>query len=139
MQSENIPNKKKSISVLIVDDSAVVRQVLTALLEVAPGIEVMAAVPDPLFAMKRMALKWPDVIVLDIEMPRMDGFDVAKRVRSSQHHQALPIIIITSRTGEKHRLRGLEAGANLYMGKPYQEEALLESIRGLIKNEFISI
>ncbi len=68
----------------------------------------------------------------------MDGFEVAKRVRSSQYQQALPIIMITSRMGDKHRLRGLEAGANLYMGKPYQEEALLESIRSLVKQELIN-
>jgi chemosensory pili system protein ChpA (sensor histidine kinase/response regulator) len=62
----------------------------------------------------------------------MDGFEVAKNVRSSSTLQNLPIIMITSRTGEKHRQRGLESGANLYMGKPYQEEKLLEGIRSLI-------
>ncbi len=66
------------------------------------------------------------------------SFEVAKRVRSSQRHQDLPIIMITSRTGEKHRQRGLEAGANLYMGKPYQEEALLESIRDLVEHEHLN-
>ncbi|MFT7490763.1 MAG: chemosensory pili system protein ChpA (sensor histidine kinase/response regulator) [Pseudohongiellaceae bacterium] len=123
--------------VMVVDDSVTVRKVTSRLLE-REGYDVITA-KDGVDAMILLQDRQPDIMLLDIEMPRMDGFDVAKRVRSSQHHQALPIIMITSRTGEKHRLRGLEAGANLYMGKPYQEEALLESIRGLIKNEFISI
>jgi Chemotaxis response regulator containing a CheY-like receiver domain and a methylesterase domain len=66
------------IKVLIVDDSAVVRQVLTGLLDGIPGIKVIGAAPDPIFAMKRMESEWPDVIVLDIEMPRMDGVTFLK-------------------------------------------------------------
>jgi two-component system chemotaxis response regulator CheB len=62
-----------AIQVMIVDDSAVVRQVLVELLREESGIEIMAAVADPLFAMQRMKVRWPDVIVLDVEMPRMDG------------------------------------------------------------------
>ncbi|MFX8389398.1 response regulator, partial [Acinetobacter baumannii] len=61
------------VKVLIVDDSAVVRQVASAVLSKAPGIEVIGAVADPLFAMERMRRQWPDVILLDVEMPRMDG------------------------------------------------------------------
>ena len=61
------------IKVLVVDDSAVVRQVVTEQLATDPAITVIAAVPDPIFAMARMKLQWPDVIVLDVEMPRMDG------------------------------------------------------------------
>lgn len=127
---------EKNPLVMVVDDSVTVRKVTSRLLE-REGYDVITA-KDGVDAIILLQDQQPDIMLLDIEMPRMDGFDVAKRVRSSQHHQALPIIMITSRTGEKHRLRGLEAGANLYIGKPYQEEALLESIRSLIKDESIS-
>ncbi|HUH36759.1 MAG TPA: response regulator, partial [Spongiibacteraceae bacterium] len=66
-----------------------------------------------------------------IEMPRMDGFEVASRVRHNSRMETMPIIMITSRTGEKHRERALSLGVNRYMGKPYQEVALLEAIQEL--------
>ena len=68
------------ISVLVVDDSAVVRKVLTETLSEDPAIEVCGAAPDPIFAMERMARRWPDVIVLDVEMPRMDGITFLKKL-----------------------------------------------------------
>ena len=121
---------------MVVDDSVTVRKVTSRLLE-REGYDVITA-KDGVDAITLLQDQQPDIMLLDIEMPRMDGFEVAKRVRSSQYQQALPIIMITSRMGDKHRLRGLEAGANLYMGKPYQEEALLESIRSLVKQELIN-
>lgn len=75
----------------------------------------------------------PDVMLLDIEMPRMDGFEVAKNIRTSSRLKHLPIIMITSRTGEKHRERALGLGVNRYMGKPYQEDVLLKNIKELIE------
>ncbi len=123
----------KNPLVMVVDDSVTVRKVTTRLLE-REGYDVITA-KDGVDAIGILQDHQPNIMLLDIEMPRMDGFEVAKRVRSSQQHHALPIIMITSRTGEKHRQRGLEAGANLYMGKPYQEERLLESIRDLIDHE----
>jgi len=116
--------------VMVVDDSVTVRKVTSRLLE-REGYDVMTA-KDGVDAMTKLQDQVPDIILLDIEMPRMDGFEVAKNVRSSSTLKHLPIIMITSRTGEKHRQRGLESGANLYMGKPYQEEKLLEGIRSLI-------
>ena len=71
-------------------------------------------------------------MLLDIEMPRMDGFEVATRVRASNLLENIPIIMITSRTGDKHRQRAMELGVNLYMGKPYQEEQLLDAIDALL-------
>jgi len=118
---------------MVVDDSVTVRKVTTRLLE-REGYDVITA-KDGIDAIGILQDHEPNIMLLDIEMPRMDGFEVAKRVRSSQQHHALPIIMITSRTGEKHRQRGLEAGANLYMGKPYQEEKLLESIRELTNHK----
>jgi chemosensory pili system protein ChpA (sensor histidine kinase/response regulator) len=70
-------------------------------------------------------------MLLDIEMPRMDGFEVAKNIRSTSRLKRIPIIMITSRTGDKHRERAFSLGVNKYMGKPYQEEGLLANIREL--------
>lgn len=70
----------------------------------------------------------PDLILLDIEMPRMDGFEVATQIRNSPRLKDLPIIMITSRTGEKHRQHALDIGVNDYMGKPFQEADLLSRI-----------
>lgn len=117
--------------VMVVDDSVTVRKVTSRLLE-REGYDVVLA-KDGMDAMNMLQDVSPDIMLLDIEMPRMDGFEVAKNVRSSLDHNALPIIMITSRTSDKHRQRGLESGANLYMGKPYQEAQLLSSIKELIK------
>jgi len=85
----------RSIRVLIVDDSAVVRQVMTRNLGAAAGIEVMAAVADPLLAMDRMKLGWPDVIVLDVEMPRMDGISFLKKIMSER---PTPVVVCSTLT-----------------------------------------
>jgi chemosensory pili system protein ChpA (sensor histidine kinase/response regulator) len=71
----------------------------------------------------------PDVILLDIEMPRMDGFEFAKTIKSDPRYASIPIIMITSRTAEKHRSRAAELGVDLYLGKPYQEDELLKHLR----------
>ena len=75
----------------------------------------------------------PDIILLDVEMPRMDGFEVATLVRHDERLKDIPIIMITSRTGEKHRQRAMAIGVNEYLGKPYQESLLLETINKLVK------
>jgi len=69
------------------------------------------------------------VILLDIEMPRMDGYEVATYIRNDQRLKHIPIIMITSRTGEKHRQRALEVGVDRYLGKPYQETDLLRNVQ----------
>jgi chemosensory pili system protein ChpA (sensor histidine kinase/response regulator) len=73
----------------------------------------------------------PDVVLLDIEMPRMDGYEVAAHMRADPRLKHVPIIMITSRVGEKHRARALELGVDEYLGKPYQESQLLEAIAPL--------
>ncbi|MBN8281470.1 MAG: response regulator, partial [Gammaproteobacteria bacterium] len=70
----------------------------------------------------------PDVILLDVEMPRMDGYEFARHVRSDAGLARVPIIMVTSRVSEKHRARAIEIGVNDYLGKPYQERELLEAV-----------
>ncbi len=77
----------------------------------------------------------PDIVLLDIEMPRMDGYEVATRMRADERLRRVPIIMITSRVGEKHRARAIEIGVDDYLGKPYQESQLLEAIAPLVERE----
>tara|TARA_B100000424_G_scaffold219331_1_gene177808 strand:+ start:15 stop:3644 length:3630 start_codon:yes stop_codon:yes gene_type:complete len=116
--------------VMVVDDSITVRKVTTRLLE-RNGMEVVTA-KDGVDAIAKLQDITPDIMLLDIEMPRMDGFEVATLVRHDERLSQLPIIMITSRTGEKHRERALSIGVNEYLGKPYQEAQLLEVIAGLV-------
>ncbi|MEO8640099.1 Hpt domain-containing protein [Pseudomonas sp.] len=116
----------KPLLVLVVDDSVTVRKVTSRLLE-RHGMNVLTA-KDGVDAMLLLEDHLPDVMLLDIEMPRMDGFEVATQVRANERLQHLPIIMITSRTGQKHRDRAMAIGVNDYLGKPYQESVLLESI-----------
>jgi chemosensory pili system protein ChpA (sensor histidine kinase/response regulator) len=85
--------------------------------------------------MAKLQEQVPDVMLLDIEMPHMDGFEVISKVRLNEQLRHIPIIMITSRTGDKHRERALSLGANMYLGKPYQESVLLEHIHALLERE----
>ncbi|HEX3139863.1 MAG TPA: response regulator, partial [Rhizobacter sp.] len=107
----------KPIQVMVVDDSAVVRQVVSGLLEQAPGIEVMAAVADPVLAIERLKQQWPDVIVLDVEMPRMDGITFLKMIMSQR---PTPVVICSTLTekGAKTTLEAMAAGAVAIVTKP---------------------
>ncbi len=107
----------KRIKVMVVDDSAVVRQVLTGLLDADPGIEVIGASADPLFAMERMKSQWPDVIVLDVEMPRMDGITFLKKL---MHERPTPVVICSTLTekGAQTTMAALAAGAVAIVTKP---------------------
>ncbi|WP_370514582.1 Hpt domain-containing protein [Endozoicomonas sp. OPT23] len=116
--------------VLVVDDSVTVRKVTTRLLE-RSGFEVESA-RDGVEAMTRLSESNYDIMLLDIEMPKMDGYEVASAVRNDSRIAALPIIMITSRTGEKHKTRAFSLGVNEYLGKPFQETTLLSSIDKLI-------
>ncbi len=127
-QDDATPERSRPQLVMVVDDSVTVRKVTSRFLE-RQGMEVMLA-KDGLDAISLLqeSDRIPDVMLLDIEMPRMDGFEVASRIRHSSRWQDLPIIMITSRTGEKHRDRAFSLGVNRYLGKPYQEMVLLETI-----------
>ncbi|MBA1202953.1 response regulator [Pseudomonas capeferrum] len=116
----------RPLLVMVVDDSVTVRKVTGRLLE-RHGMNVLTA-KDGVDAMALLEEHRPDLLLLDIEMPRMDGFEVATRVRRDERLKGLPIIMITSRTGQKHRDRAMAIGVNEYLGKPYQESVLLQSI-----------
>ncbi|MDH5287014.1 MAG: Hpt domain-containing protein [Betaproteobacteria bacterium] len=116
--------------VLIVDDSLTVRKITSRLL-VREGFRVATA-RDGLDALQAVGNETPDVILLDIEMPRMDGFEFTKTLKSDPKHAHVPIIVITSRTADKHRARAAELGVDLYLGKPYQEEELLRNLREML-------
>jgi len=109
-----------TIQVMIVDDSAVVRQVLGGLLEAAPGIEVLHAVANPLLAIERMKSRWPDVIVLDVEMPRMDGITFLRKIMAER---PTPVVICSTLTekGATTSVEALSAGAVAIVTKPKLE------------------
>jgi chemosensory pili system protein ChpA (sensor histidine kinase/response regulator) len=109
--------------IMVVDDSLTVRRVTQRLLE-RNGYDVMLA-KDGVDALRQLQDAVPDVMLVDIEMPRMDGFDLTRNVRSAESTREVPIIMITSRTAEKHRTVALDLGVNEYLGKPYREEQLL--------------
>ncbi|NIR28356.1 MAG: response regulator, partial [Gammaproteobacteria bacterium] len=118
-------------TVMVVDDSITMRKVAGRLLE-RNGMEVLTA-KDGMDAVGLLAEHLPDVMLLDIEMPRMDGYELATHVRNDERLRSIPIIMITSRTGEKHRQRAEEVGVDRYIGKPYQETELLENIRAVLR------
>ena len=124
------PVRDDRIFALVVDDSITVRRVTQRLLE-RNGMRVLTA-KDGVDAMALLQEHVPDVILLDIEMPRMDGYEVAAHVRSDARLADVPIIMITSRVGEKHRARAIELGVDDYLGKPYQESQLLDAIEPLV-------
>ena len=124
------------LHVMVVDDSITVRKVTTRLLE-RNGFRVWTA-KDGVDALGQLQDNVPDIMLLDIEMPRMDGFELATHMRNDDRLKHVPVIMITSRTGDKHCKHAKQIGVNDYLGKPYQESELLESIQNLIdvrKNE----
>ena len=113
--------------ILVVDDSITVRRVTQRLL-LREGYRVAMAA-DGLQALERLQDERPAVVLSDIEMPRMDGFDLARNIRADQRLKDLPIVMITSRIAEKHREHAKELGVNHYLGKPYSEDELISLIR----------
>ncbi|MBU3695712.1 Hpt domain-containing protein [Dechloromonas sp.] len=115
-------------TVMVVDDSLTVRKITSRLLA-REGYQVVLA-KDGVDALEQLIEARPDVILSDIEMPRMDGFDLVRNIRADAALTGVPIIMITSRTADKHRNYALEIGANHYLGKPYDEEELLALVAG---------
>ena len=122
--------RPEKISVMVIDDSITMRKVTARILE-RHNIQVVTA-KDGLDAVAMLQTQVPDLAILDIEMPRMDGFEVVAHVRNQQNLRGLPIIMVTSRGGEKHRERAMKLGVNDYLTKPYQEEQLMQSIRQIL-------
>jgi chemosensory pili system protein ChpA (sensor histidine kinase/response regulator) len=122
---------------LVVDDSITVRRVMERFLQ-RNGLRVATA-KDGLDAISVLAESKPDIILLDIEMPRMDGYEFAKHVRNDERVSDVPIIMITSRSGDKHRARAIEIGVNDYLGKPYQDARLLEAIQRLLEERGVTL
>jgi chemosensory pili system protein ChpA (sensor histidine kinase/response regulator) len=114
--------------VMVVDDSLTVRRVTQRLLQ-REGYRVVLA-KDGLDALERLADETPAVMLCDIEMPRMDGFDLVRNVRNDPRLVNLPVVMITSRIAEKHQEHARELGVNNYLGKPYDEDLLLSLVRG---------
>ena len=114
--------------VMVVDDSLTVRKITTRLLE-REGFKVVTA-KDGVDALEQLQTVRPDVIIADIEMPRMDGFDLTRNIRADALLRSIPIIMITSRTADKHKQYAMQIGVNHYLGKPYDEETLIGLIRG---------
>ncbi|MEN1957448.1 Hpt domain-containing protein [Luteimonas sp. MJ145] len=117
--------------VMVVDDSITMRKVTGRVLE-RNNYEVATA-RDGIDALERMVERVPDLMLLDIEMPRMDGYELATAMKADPRLRNVPIIMITSRTGEKHRQRAFELGVERYLGKPYQENELLRNVHDLLK------
>ena len=117
--------------VMVVDDSITMRKVTGRVLE-RHGYEVLTA-KDGVDAIEKLTDRVPDVMLLDIEMPRMDGYELATHIRNDVRLRGIPIIMITSRTGEKHRQRAFEIGVDRYLGKPYQEADLMRNVDEILK------
>ena len=126
-----LQEQRRKPLIMVVDDSITMRKVTTRVLE-RNDIDVLTA-KDGLDAVEKLQEKVPDLMLLDIEMPRMDGYELATYMRNDARLKDVPIIMITSRTGEKHRQRALEIGVERYLGKPYQEADLLRHVQEILR------
>jgi chemosensory pili system protein ChpA (sensor histidine kinase/response regulator) len=115
---------------LVVDDSITMRRVSQRLLE-RHGLEVLTA-KDGVDALALLGERIPDVALVDIEMPRMDGFELTGQMRRDERLRSIPVVMITSRSGEKHREHARSMGVNAYLPKPYREEELLDTLARLV-------
>ena len=113
-------------TIMVVDDSLTVRKITGRLLA-REGYQVLTA-KDGVDALEKLSETVPDVMLVDVEMPRLDGFDLTRNIRADAQYRHVPIIMITSRTAEKHRNYAFEVGVNHFLGKPYQEEELLKLV-----------
>jgi chemosensory pili system protein ChpA (sensor histidine kinase/response regulator) len=129
--SAAMPEARRQPVVMVVDDSITMRKVTSRVLE-RHDMEVITA-KDGLDAVEKLQDRIPDLVLLDIEMPRMDGYELATYMRNDPRLRTVPIIMITSRTGEKHRQRAFEIGVDRYLGKPYQEADLLRNVEETLR------
>ncbi|MEN9455765.1 MAG: hypothetical protein RL210_1284, partial [Pseudomonadota bacterium] len=139
-QTEAVPTSSPVVQVptvtptiMVVDDSLTVRKIVSRLL-MREGYQVVTA-KDGVDALEQLLEIVPAAMLVDIEMPRMDGFELTRNVRAQERLKDVPIIMITSRIADKHRNYALEIGVNEYLGKPYDEEVLLGRIRGFVEQQ----
>ncbi len=132
--SAQVVEQRKVPLVMVVDDSVTMRKVTGRVLE-RYSFEVSTA-KDGIDALEHMAEVIPDLMLLDIEMPRMDGFELATAMKADPRMRNVPIIMITSRTGDKHRQRAMDLGVEKYLGKPYQEVELMRNVYELLKLDY---
>ncbi len=127
-----VARASEALDILIVDDSFSVRRVVANLMKSVGWQPILAK--DGLEALNiiQHATILPDLILLDVEMPQMDGYELTSMLRAQESYRDLPIVMLTSRSGEKHRNKAFEVGATEYLIKPYQEELLLSTIRRLV-------
>ncbi len=130
---ETLEERPPQTLAMIVDDSITMRKVTSRVLE-SHDFEVITA-KDGIDATEQMQERIPELLLLDIEMPRMDGFEVAAYVRADPRLKHIPIIMITSRSGQKHRDRATEVGANAYLTKPYKESELISQVQDVLGKE----
>jgi len=130
MALAEVPKPQAIPLVMVVDDSLTMRKVTSRVLE-RHNFEVAVA-RDGVEALEKMEEQVPDLMLLDIEMPRMDGYELAKIMRADSRYQNVPIIMITSRSGDKHRQRALDLGVQRHLGKPYQELDLMRNVYDLL-------
>jgi chemosensory pili system protein ChpA (sensor histidine kinase/response regulator) len=130
VSADELKRAEDRLRVMVVDDSITVRKVTSRLLE-RNDMEVVTA-KDGVEAVAMLQEQVPDIMLLDIEMPRMDGFELARHVNNSVDYYGLPIIMISSRVGDKHRQRAMDLGVKMCLGKPYQESELLDSINEVL-------
>jgi chemosensory pili system protein ChpA (sensor histidine kinase/response regulator) len=121
-----------NVQVLIVDDSFSVRRVVSNLIKSVGWQPVLAKDGLEALDIVQRSERLPDVILLDVEMPQMDGYELTSTLRAHASYRHLPIVMLTSRSGEKHRQKAFEVGATEYLVKPYRDETLLGVIRRLV-------
>ena len=123
------PKKK----ILLLEDNPAIREVARCRLESQDYVVMTAG--DGIQGLEILGQERPHVILLDVKMPRMDGFDLTRNIRSDERTRHIPIIMITSRTATKHRNYAMELGVNEYLGKPYQESDLLRLVGSFVSKE----
>lgn len=125
--------ERDMLSVMIVDDSLSVRRVVSNLIRSVGWLPMAAR--DGLDALEiiQRSVKLPDLILVDIEMPRMDGYELMSTLKANESYQGIPLVVLTSRAGDKHRTKALAVGASEYIVKPYQDEMLFNTIRQLVE------
>ncbi|HEY7710872.1 MAG TPA: response regulator, partial [Candidatus Entotheonella sp.] len=131
-RSTQASRANKTFEILVVDDSFSVRRVVANLVKNAGWQPILAKNGVEALDIVQRATRLPDLILLDVEMPQMDGYELTSTLRAQEAYQHLPIVMLTSRAGEKHRRKAFEVGATEYLVKPYQDATLVDLVRRLV-------